>query len=113
MIGREVVEVQQAGKARAAYGDRLVRALARRLTAQYGRGFSYASIKRMKQFYVAFPRGSAIPGASDPEKGSTLLSLSGRSDNGTTSLALHATSASDSRHRRWGSFCARTRTTPW
>ena len=60
LVGREIVEVEQRGQARAGYGDELVRALARRLSDQFGRGFSYPSVKRMKQFYLTFPRGSAL-----------------------------------------------------
>lgn len=61
LIGREIVEVEQQGKERAEYGEQVVRALASRLSKRYGRGFSYPSVKRMKQFYLTFPNGSAIP----------------------------------------------------
>lgn len=40
LVGREIVEVEQRGEARAGYGDELVRALARRLSEQFGRGFN-------------------------------------------------------------------------
>ena len=71
------MEVEQTGETRAEYGERLVRTLAARLTKRYGRGFSYPSVKRMKQFYLTFPKGSAIPHHRSAEKGSTLSSLSG------------------------------------
>ena len=64
LVGREIVEVEQQGEARAGYGDELVRSLAARLRAQFGRGFSYSSVKRMKQFYLTFPSGSALAPAS-------------------------------------------------
>ena len=63
LIGREIVEVEQHGEARAEYGEQLVRALASRLTERYGRGFSYPSVERMKQFFLTFPTGSALPGS--------------------------------------------------
>jgi predicted nuclease of restriction endonuclease-like (RecB) superfamily len=85
-IGRSVVEVEQKGQARAGYGDELVRGLARRLTKRYGRGFSYASVKRMKQFYLTFPRGSALGGGGE-EKGASLLSLSSGPSTSSKSLA--------------------------
>ena len=50
-----------AGKERAEYGERVVKRLAARLSKRFGKGFSYASVKRMKQFYVTFPAGSLIP----------------------------------------------------
>ena len=77
LIGLEIVEVEQQGKKRAKYGEELVRRLAARLSARYGQGFSYPSVKRMKQFYLTFPKGSEIPediGAYP--KGSAVLSLS-------------------------------------
>lgn len=37
LVGREIVEVQQHGSARAGNGDELVRALARRLRSKFGR----------------------------------------------------------------------------
>ena len=75
LIGREIVEVEQHGEKRAGYGEGLMKRVATRLSAKFGKGFSLASLKRMKQFYLAFPRGSALVGAGD-RKGSTLLSLS-------------------------------------
>ena len=39
-IGRRIVEEEQRGRARAAYGERLIERLAEDLTARFGRGFS-------------------------------------------------------------------------
>lgn len=52
LIGREIVEVEQRGKERVEYGEQVVRTIASRLSKRYGRGFSYPSVKRMKQFYI-------------------------------------------------------------
>ena len=96
LIGHEIVEVEQEGKERAEYGEQVVRRLAEQLSKRFGKGFSYPSVKRMKQFYLTFPKGSAIPeelgdyrkgsaalsqlpGSDALEKGSTLLSQSARS----------------------------------
>jgi predicted nuclease of restriction endonuclease-like (RecB) superfamily len=76
LIGREIVGVEQQGAERAAYGEGLMKAVAARLSAEFGKGFSLTSLKRMRQFYLAFPRGSALADGS-PAKGSTALSLSG------------------------------------
>jgi predicted nuclease of restriction endonuclease-like (RecB) superfamily len=40
---------------RAAYGKQILVTVSRELTADYGRGFSYAEIARMIQFFQAFP----------------------------------------------------------
>ena len=70
LIGREIVEVEQGGEVRAGYGDEVVKRLATRMTARYGKGFTASSIKRMRQFYLAFPTGSRLPEAvSDSDKG--------------------------------------------
>jgi len=92
LIGREIVEVDQHGAERAGYGEGLMKRVAARLSAKFGKGFSLASLKRMKQFYLAFPRGSAL-GDSVGGKGSTALSLSQGMDaaeKGATVLSLSA-----------------------
>ncbi|MBK7539330.1 MAG: hypothetical protein IPI49_29000 [Myxococcales bacterium] len=65
LIGREIVEVDQPSAERAGYGEGLMKRVAARLSARFGRSFSLASLKRMKQLYLAFPRGSALVGAAD------------------------------------------------
>jgi predicted nuclease of restriction endonuclease-like (RecB) superfamily len=74
-IGREIVEVEQAGVQRAGYGDEVVKRLAARLRTPFGKGFGVTSLKRMRQFYRVFPTGSFIQ-ASAREIGSTPLSQS-------------------------------------
>jgi predicted nuclease of restriction endonuclease-like (RecB) superfamily len=89
-IGREIVEVEQHGAERAGYGEGLMKRVATRLSAKFGKGFSLASLKRMKQFYLAFPRGSALVGQGEG-KGSTALSLSTGADGaekGSAALSL-------------------------
>jgi predicted nuclease of restriction endonuclease-like (RecB) superfamily len=55
LIGREIVEVFQAGGKRAAYGTQVVESLSRRLGAKYGQGFSVANLKNFRQFYQTYP----------------------------------------------------------
>ncbi len=77
LIGREIVEVEQEGSERAGYGEQVVKRLAVRLSKRFGKGFSYPSVKRMKQLYVTFPGGSDIPDELGAyRKGSALLMLS-------------------------------------
>src|SRR5262245_21095382 len=61
LIGREIVEVEQRGKERAKYGERLVDRLAGRLVKRFGKGFGIATLRRVHSFYLTFPEGSAIP----------------------------------------------------
>jgi predicted nuclease of restriction endonuclease-like (RecB) superfamily len=51
-IGRRIVQEELRGKDRAAYGEEVVRELARRLTGEFGRGFSLSNLKSMRQFYL-------------------------------------------------------------
>lgn len=53
-IGREVVEHQQGGRKRAAYGEAVLEELSRRLTAGFGRGFDVTNLRKMRQFYTMF-----------------------------------------------------------
>jgi predicted nuclease of restriction endonuclease-like (RecB) superfamily len=59
-VGREIVEVEQAGKERAGYGEEIIKQLSAKLAAEYGRGFSVRNLWSMRQFFLAFPRGSAV-----------------------------------------------------
>ncbi|MBI4601169.1 MAG: hypothetical protein HY721_04330 [Planctomycetes bacterium] len=69
LIGREIVEVEQGGKQRADYGERLLEGLAKRLAARFGKGFSVPNLRNMRQFFLTYPRGSALPkGLGGPGK---------------------------------------------
>jgi hypothetical protein len=59
-VGREIVEEEQKGKDRAAYGSALLEELARRLTELYGKSFSSRHLRYMRQFYRKFPKWNAV-----------------------------------------------------
>jgi len=54
-IGRLIVEHEQQGHKRAAYGDVLLKKLASDLIARYGRGFSRTNLQQMREFYLGWP----------------------------------------------------------
>jgi predicted nuclease of restriction endonuclease-like (RecB) superfamily len=54
-IGRRIVEFEQGGEDRAAYGEALIQRLALDLTNRFGRGFSRQNIWQMRAFYLAWP----------------------------------------------------------
>jgi predicted nuclease of restriction endonuclease-like (RecB) superfamily len=54
-IGRRIVEHEQQGAARAAYGERLLKRLARDLSERFGRGFSERNLEQMRAFYLGWP----------------------------------------------------------
>lgn len=53
-IGREIVEFEQKGKTRAAYGEELIIRLSKDMTEKFGRGFSKSNLFLMRQFYLEF-----------------------------------------------------------
>ena len=53
-MGRRIVEQEQHGKARANYGEQLIVNLSRYLTDCFGKGFSVANIRNIRQFYLRF-----------------------------------------------------------
>ena len=58
-VGKLIVEAQ-GGEERAAYGEALIKELSVRLTADFGKGFTPANIRNMRQFYIAFPNCYAL-----------------------------------------------------
>ena len=48
--GRMIVEKEQDGKERAAYGKYILKELSQRLTKKFGRGYSYDNLKLMRKF---------------------------------------------------------------
>jgi predicted nuclease of restriction endonuclease-like (RecB) superfamily len=59
-VGRLIVEHEQGGKKRAAYGEAVLEELSKRLTAEFGRGFDVRNVRKMRQFYVLFPIHHAV-----------------------------------------------------
>ncbi len=54
-IGRRIVEFEQGGKERAAYGESLIRRLAADLSRQFGRGFGRRNLWQMRAFHLTWP----------------------------------------------------------
>jgi predicted nuclease of restriction endonuclease-like (RecB) superfamily len=54
LIGRRIVEHEQGGGARAAYGEELIEQLAKDLSARFGRGFGKSNLFDMRAFYLSY-----------------------------------------------------------
>ena len=54
-IGKMIVEEEQNGKERAEYGKYLITELSKKLTDEFGRGFSEQNLWTIRQFYMTFP----------------------------------------------------------
>jgi len=63
-IGQRIVEVEQAGKGRAKYGQQLLERLASDLTKRFGRGFSRANLEYMRRFYERWAIPQTLSGES-------------------------------------------------
>jgi predicted nuclease of restriction endonuclease-like (RecB) superfamily len=59
-VGRYIVEFEQGGAVRAAYGTRLLPLLAEKLKADYGQGYDASNLRYMRLFYQAFPIRDAL-----------------------------------------------------
>ena len=59
-VGRLIVDHEQGGRRRAAYGEKLLDDLSRRLTKDFGRGFTTTNLRYMRQFFAAFPNHHAL-----------------------------------------------------
>jgi predicted nuclease of restriction endonuclease-like (RecB) superfamily len=59
-VGRLIVEHEQGGERRAAYGEAVLEELSRRLTAEFGRGFDITNLRKMRQFYRMFEIRDAV-----------------------------------------------------
>lgn len=55
LIGREIVEEEQRGRKRAGYGQHLVAELSRRLTSDFGKGYSVTNLEHFRDFYITYP----------------------------------------------------------
>jgi predicted nuclease of restriction endonuclease-like (RecB) superfamily len=61
-VGRRIVEEEQNGDLRAQYGKQLLKNLALELQEEFSEGYDERELRRMRQFYLAFPiRGTVCP----------------------------------------------------
>lgn len=75
-IGRRIVEYEQGGKARAEYGEELLKRISDDLTSQIGRGFGISHVKMMRQFYLAYSNlknRQSLIGQSAAKKSQSLI----------------------------------------
>jgi predicted nuclease of restriction endonuclease-like (RecB) superfamily len=85
LIGREIVEVEQHGEQRAGYGDEVIDRLSKRLAGRLGKGFGTRTLWRLRQLYLTYPEGSALPpelGGPSKGKGTTKILTAVLSESG-------------------------------
>lgn len=54
-IGRVIVEQEQAGEAKAIYGQGLLKELSKKITEEFGKGYTETNLRYFRQFYLTFP----------------------------------------------------------
>lgn len=59
-IGCLIVEDEQQGQERAAYGKQQLKQLSQVLTDRLGKGFDVGNLRNMRQFYLTFPNRDAV-----------------------------------------------------
>ncbi len=59
-IGQLIVENEQQGENRAAYGKNVLKNLAEQLTIEFGKGFNERNLNNMRAFFFAFPIWNAV-----------------------------------------------------
>jgi predicted nuclease of restriction endonuclease-like (RecB) superfamily len=59
-IGKLIVEHEQKGASRAAYGESVLKNLSIQLTEEFGKGFDTSNLRNMRTFYAAFPIYDAL-----------------------------------------------------
>jgi predicted nuclease of restriction endonuclease-like (RecB) superfamily len=59
-IGNRIVEEEQGGNKKAAYGDLMIDELSKKLTQDFGKGFSSTNLRYFRQFYLFFPIHHAV-----------------------------------------------------
>jgi predicted nuclease of restriction endonuclease-like (RecB) superfamily len=72
-IGRRIVEFEQGGRDRAAYGEDLIKRLGADLTRQFGRGFGWRNLAQMRSFYLAWPAEQILQTLSAKSSGRQIL----------------------------------------
>ena len=59
-VGKQIVEDEQQGNAKAIYGRATLKNLSKALTLEFGSGFDERNLNNMRAFYSAFPIWNAV-----------------------------------------------------
>jgi len=59
-IGRRIVEEEQRGDKRAAYGKKVLETISARLEEEFERGFDTSNLRRMRNFYILYKKWETV-----------------------------------------------------
>jgi predicted nuclease of restriction endonuclease-like (RecB) superfamily len=65
LVGRRIVEEEQQGESKAAYGKGVIKSLSVALQQEFGKGFSVDNLENMRRFYVAYPISETLSRKSE------------------------------------------------
>ncbi len=65
VIGKTIVEFEQDGQERATYGRSLLKGISKRLTQDFGKGFSVDNLENMRRFYLAYSKSETLSRKSE------------------------------------------------
>lgn len=74
-VGRRIVEGEQGGQERAAYGEALIKRLGGDLSRQFGRGFGRRNLAQMRAFYLAWPADRILQISSAKSSASQIVQM--------------------------------------
>jgi predicted nuclease of restriction endonuclease-like (RecB) superfamily len=99
-IGRLIVLHEQGGNRKATYGKATVWALSKKLSAEFGKGFSVRNIEQMRAFYLAY--SAKLLAVAKPQTKSAKLPTVSKAQTLSADL-LHTDSAAFEQHnfRNW------------
>lgn len=58
-IGKVIMDIQQ-GNERATYGKAVLESLSKKLTSEFGKGFSVDNLEKMRKMYITFPNSATL-----------------------------------------------------
>ena len=64
-IGRIIVKNEQEGKERAEYGKGILKSISKRLSKDFGRGFSTDNLENMRKFYLTYSKSETLSRKSE------------------------------------------------
>jgi len=64
-VGKIIVEYEQEGKERAEYGKGLLKSISKRLSQDFGKGFSTDNLENMRKFYLTYSKSETVSRKSD------------------------------------------------
>ena len=75
-IGKIIIEDEQENNERAEYGKKLLKELSKKLTEEYGKGFSKSNLFNMKKFYLKYQKFQTVSGKLSWSHYCEILSIS-------------------------------------